>query len=69
MDNTTSADWYRGICITPMSAPIPDGPRWTWEHPDYDGAPDSGDDRCGHARTLTECRQQIDEMLHDEHRP
>lgn len=54
---------YRGIDVTEYRPPVPNNVRWQWAHPDYDGAPDSGDDRCGYGRTLRECMQQIDETL------
>lgn len=58
--------WYRGIRITPYSAPIPNGPKWAWAHPDFDGATDSRDMRAGLGRTLHQCMADIDEMLDGE---
>lgn len=57
---------YRGMTIYYNPAPIPGGPLWSWEHPDYDGAPDSGDDRAGDGLTIQECEEQIDELLTNE---
>lgn len=59
-------EWYRGFCISYFAVPVPDGPRWEWEHPDYDGAPDSGDERCGYGCTIADCERQIDELLDQE---
>ena len=36
---------------------------WEWAHEDYDGAPDAGDSRCGVAKSMRECIDQIDESL------
>ncbi len=33
--------------------------RWEFVHDDYDGAPDSGDHRCGQAATVEDCIDEI----------
>jgi len=35
---------------------------WDYAHEDFDGALYSGDDRCGSAGSLEECKEQIDEI-------
>ena len=44
-----------------------DGPTpklaWSYVHDDYDGAPDAGDHRHGHAETRKECIKEIEEMI------
>ena len=35
---------------------------WTFAHEDYDGAPDSGDTRCGFASSIADAVRQIDEI-------
>lgn len=52
---------YRGYSIMFT----PDTPTWLdyeFFHADYDGAPDSGDNRCGRARSLQEAMERIDEI-------
>ncbi len=55
---------YRGCWIEYDPPPIPvrfcD---WQWWHDSYDGAPDSGDRRCGASPSLLGAQQDIDEML------
>ena len=36
---------------------------WGFSHKDFDGAPDSGDNRFGNARTLEEAKAAIDDMI------
>jgi hypothetical protein len=35
---------------------------WDWHHVDFDGAPDSGDTRCGTASSAADAIQQINEI-------
>ena len=51
-----SATTYRGFNID--AAYI----GWQWVHPEYDGPEDR---RCGHARTIAECHQDIDDFLEE----
>ena len=39
------------------------GPRWVYWHADYDGAPDSRDDRQGYADCAEDAKQQIEEII------
>lgn len=57
--------WYRGYEIHPTDAPgpLPASCAWTFVHESYDGAPDSGDNRCGHAATLADAQAEIDERI------
>lgn len=55
---------YRGCWIRYDPPPI--GARdfdWAWHHDGFDGAPDAGDNRFGHAPSLAEAKTQIDEMI------
>jgi hypothetical protein len=58
---------YRGYNITYWRKPIPTA-AWDYDfaHEDYDGAPDSGDHRCGNAASVEEAREMIDEQIEDE---
>ncbi len=57
---------YRGYTIWSIPTPIPDRSHdWSWVHDEYDGAPDSGDDRCGTAASLEAAKRAIDEQLHE----
>ncbi len=38
---------------------------WEYGHPDYDGAEDANDGRCGVAASVEECKAQIDELEDD----
>ena len=45
---------------------VPDAPeiaRWQWHHEGYDGATDSGDVRCGYARTEERAKADIDDLI------
>lgn len=35
---------------------------WVFSHDDFDGAPDSGDGRCGYGDAIEDCKRDIDEM-------
>ena len=35
---------------------------WVFCHDEYDGAPDSGDTRCGIGCSVKDCKEQIDEL-------
>ena len=48
--------WYRGFRIY-----LSDYEGFCYCHDDYDGAPDAGDNRCGHGQTVAECIDEIDE--------
>lgn len=57
---------YRGYGISYDPPPIPIRIHdWTFAHDDFDGAPDSGDMRCGTAASIEDCKQQIDELEGD----
>ena len=58
---------YRGYHISHWAKPVPTR-AWDYDfsHEDYDGAPDSGDHRCGAARSLAEAKEQIDEQIEEE---
>ncbi len=58
---------YRGYSITIWANPFP-GSDWECDfaHEDYDGAPDSGDHRCGAARSLEQAKELIDEQIEEE---
>ena len=53
---------YRGYNITYWAKPVPTR-AWDYDfaHEDYDGAPDSGDHRCGNGASVEDCKEQIDE--------
>jgi hypothetical protein len=54
---------YKGYVITHDPPPVPHrGADWQFAHQDFDGAPDSGDQRSGTAASLDDARRQIDEM-------
>ncbi len=58
---------YRGYTITHGAKPVPTRV-WDYDfvHADYDGAPDSGDRRCGNGASVDDCKEQIDELIEDE---
>lgn len=69
MSQTAEAMAYRGWWIAYDPPPIPSrNCDWGFWHDDYDGAPDAGDSRCGHAPTLEEARADID-FWHEEQGP
>lgn len=54
---------YRGYNIRYDRKPIPTSEHdWDFAHGDYDGAPDSGDVRCGTASSLESATQMIDNI-------
>ncbi len=54
---------YNGYKIAYETKPIPTIDHdWNFSHEDYDGAPDSGDTRCGTASGLKDAIQQINEL-------
>ena len=54
---------YRNWTISYRAAPIPIRDcDWSFSHDDYDGAPDSGDVRCGVAASLEAAMRRIDEL-------
>ena len=62
--NRMSPIAYRGFWIEYDPPPIPVRTcDWRWWHDSYDGAPDSGDRRCGASPSLEAAQQDIDEML------
>ena len=52
-------DWH--IHYDPPPIPSRDCD-WHFYHDDFDGAEDGGDNRYGHARSLEECKQEIDRI-------
>ena len=42
---------------------------YEYVHDDYDGAPDAGDNRCGHGQTVEECKAEIDQYIEDSSAP
>lgn len=58
-DTVIYGDW--SIHYDPPPAPWR-GLDYTYTHKDYDGAPDSGDKRCGWAGSVAECKADIDEI-------
>jgi hypothetical protein len=49
--------------ITHDPKPIPSRDHdWDWHHTDYDGASDSGDNRCGTASSAADAIQQINRL-------
>ena len=50
---------YRGYVIYPGQTVFA---AYEFHHEDYDGAPDSGDNRCGHATSIADAKSQIDDM-------
>lgn len=62
------ANWvsYRNWWITYDPPPIPVRTcDWQFWHDDYDGAPDAGDSRCGHAPSLEAAKAEVDFMESD----
>ena len=53
---------YKGWIISDGLRPYSQYQFW---HEDFDGAPDSGDNRCGTAETLKSAQFQIDDMEED----
>ena len=54
---------YRNYVVQPDPPPIPDRSYdWNFHHDDFDGAPDSGDTRCGYAASPQACYDAIDEL-------
>ena len=52
--------WYEDYKIVPANGGAEYHYNWEFCHVDYDGAPDSHDNRYGHAQTLDDCRDEID---------
>lgn len=60
LDNTDRLSLWR---IERNPKPIPDRRHdWDWYHVDYDGTPDSNDNRCGTASSATDAIRQIQEI-------
>ena len=55
------SEQYRGYRISYAPKPVPFG-YYEFVHPDYDGAPDSKDRRCGLGNSVEDCKAQIDEI-------
>lgn len=54
---------YRGYFIEHSPPPIPSRAHdWAFQADGFDGAPDSGDNRCGTGPFLEDCKRQIDEL-------
>lgn len=49
--------WYKKYRIY-----VADFNGYNYVHDDYDGAPDAGDNRCGHAMTVQDAQEAIDEL-------
>ena len=49
---------YKGYTITKEYAD-----HWHFQHDDFDGAPDSGDNRIGHGNTLCDAKSQIEDRI------
>jgi hypothetical protein len=58
---------YRGYRIYRDPKPVPPhiAGDWSFVHEDYDGAPDSNDNRCGFAQSVADAKSQIDEQIED----
>ena len=54
---------YRARCATDPDTTTSND--WNWAADDYDGAPDSGDTRCGTAGSYWACVDQIEESEND----
>lgn len=58
---------YRGYHIYYDPPPIPIRTMdWHYYHNDFDGAEDSGDNRCGSAASEEACRAEVDMLEDDE---
>lgn len=53
--------WYKGYRIYLSDLYTTHGYEFEYVHNDYDGAPDSGDNRCGLARSIEAAKAEIDE--------
>lgn len=51
-------EFYKGYEIYPSGDPYNLQP-YAFVHKDYDGAPDSGDRRCGTGASIEDCKEQI----------
>jgi len=59
--------YYRGYRIVKDPPPIPVRDfDWQFAHVDFDGAPDSGDNRCGEAVSLSAAIAEIEAIIADE---
>lgn len=60
--------FHRGywIAFNPKPVPASLGVDWDWWHDDYDGAPDSNDDRCGCAASLEDAKAAIDDQISED---
>ena len=58
--------WYRGWKIYVANHCFVN---YKYVHDDYDGAPDAGDNRCGHGQTVEACKAEIDERYPDSSAP
>lgn len=56
--------WYRGFRI--YYAPFVMGHDWSYQHDDYDGAEDAGDNRAGTEADLEACKDAIDDRFFDD---
>lgn len=59
---TEAPDRYRGYHIGLASYSPAAAFDWSFYHEDYDGAPDSGDNRHGRGASRADCAAQIDEI-------
>lgn len=57
---------YRDYQVQYEPPPVPSRDYdWCFAHDDFDGAPDSGDARCGYAKSADDCFTAIDEIYND----
>lgn len=56
------ATQYRSYTITYDPPPGPTDQVYSFSHEDFDGAPDSSDNRCGRGSSIRDCEEQIDEL-------
>lgn len=62
-----AVETYRGYHISYDPKPIPDFRfDWSYQSDDFDGAPDAGDNRCGHAESLEACKREIDARIEED---
>jgi hypothetical protein len=61
---TSKRPHYKGFTISYDPPPIPiRSCDWQFSADGFDGAPDSGDKRCGSAGSIKEAMEQIDSLL------
>jgi hypothetical protein len=55
---------YKNYHIEPFGFYARENTHHFW-HDDYDGAPDSLDNRCGYGTSVEDCKKQIDEQIEE----